>query len=166
MNVTLWWFGIEMMFVALDDIDVFVVAIMLRTWCLYIEIVVNPVGIVVDFEWLVEIVHVAGVLLVVDFMFALFYLCWLMDFGVDIVIHLVTKFLGGYGTLIGGVVVDFGEFLWDNGNFLVMIELVVTYGNLRFVDNFGEYGFVTKLCVEGLCNLGGVFLLFNVFLLL
>jgi O-acetylhomoserine (thiol)-lyase len=67
---------------------------------------------------------------------------------------------------MGGVVVDSGEFPWDNGNFPVMTEPVATYGNLRFWDNFGEYGFATKLRVEGLRNLGGVLSPFNAFLLL
>ena len=81
-------------------------------------------------------------------------------------LHSATKFLGGHGTSIGGVVVDSGEFPWDNGNFPVMTEPVATYGNLRFWDNFGEYGFATKLRVEGLRNLGGVLSPFNAFLIL
>src|SRR3954453_16251260 len=67
---------------------------------------------------------------------------------------------------MGGVVVDSGEFPWDNGNFPVMTEPVATYGNLRYWDNFGEYGFYTKLRVEGLRNLGGVLSPFNAFLIL
>jgi O-acetylhomoserine (thiol)-lyase len=82
------------------------------------------------------------------------------------VIHSATKFLGGHGTSIAGVVVDSGRFPWDNGNFPVMTEPVATYGNLRFMDNFGEYGFATKLRVEGLRNLGGVLSPFNAFLIL
>ena len=80
--------------------------------------------------------------------------------------HSATKFLGGHGTSIGGVIVDSGAFPWDNGNFPVMTEPVATYGNLRFWDNFGEYGFATKLRVEGLRNLGGVLSPFNAFLIL
>ena len=89
-----------------------------------------------------------------------------MDFGADIVLHSATKYLGGHGTSIAGAIVDSGRFPWDNGNFPVMTEPVATYGNLRFWDNFGEYGFATKLRVEGLRNLGGVLSPFNAFLIL
>ena len=81
-------------------------------------------------------------------------------------LHSATKYLGGHGTSIGGAIVDSGRFPWDNGNFPVMTEPVATYGNLRFWDNFGEYGFATKLRVEGLRNLGGVLSPFNAFLIL
>ena len=94
------------------------------------------------------------------------YLCRPLDYGADIVLHSATKYLGGHGTSIGGAIVDSGRFPWDNGNFPVMTEPVATYGNLRFWDNFGEYGFATKLRVEGLRNLGGVLSPFNAFLIL
>ena len=94
------------------------------------------------------------------------YLCRPLDHGADIVIHSATKYLGGHGTSIAGAIVDSGRFPWDNGNFPVMTEPVATYGNLRFWDNFGEYGFATKLRVEGLRNLGGVLSPFNAFLIL
>ena len=112
------------------------------------------------------VAHAAGVPLVVDSTLATPHLCRPLDHGADIVLHSATKFLGGHGTSIGGVVVDSGRFPWDNGNFPVMTEPVATYGNLRFWDNFGEYGFCTKLRVEGLRNLGGVLSPFNAFLLL
>ena len=104
--------------------------------------------------------------LAVDSTLATPYLCRPLDFGADIVLHSATKFLGGHGTSIGGAIVDSGRFPWDNGNFPVMTEPVATYGNLRFWDNFGEYGFATKLRVEGLRNLGGVLSPFNAFLIL
>ena len=112
------------------------------------------------------IARAAGVPLAIDSTLASPYLCRPLDHGADIVLHSATKFLGGHGTSIGGVVVDSGRFPWDNGNFPVMTEPVATYGNLRFWDNFGEYGFCTKLRVEGLRNLGGVLSPFNAFLLL
>ena len=107
-----------------------------------------------------------GVPLAVDSTLASPYLCRPLDHGADIVIHSATKYLGGHGTSIGGAIVDSGRFPWDNGNFPVMTEPVATYGNLRFWDNFGEYGFATKLRVEGLRNLGGVLSPFNAFLIL
>jgi len=104
--------------------------------------------------------------LVVDATLASPYLCRPFDHGADSVLHSATKFLGGHGTSIGGVVVESGRFPWDNGNFPVMTEPVATYGNLRFWDNFGEYGFCTKLRVEGLRNLGGVLSPLNAFLIM
>ncbi|WP_028057700.1 O-acetylhomoserine aminocarboxypropyltransferase/cysteine synthase family protein [Candidatus Solirubrobacter pratensis] len=167
MNVTLRRLGIETTFVAPDDPQAFADAIVPgRTKLLYTEIVANPAGTVADLERLAAAAHDAGIPLVVDSTLASPYLCRPLDFGADVVIHSATKFLGGHGTSIGGVVVDSGEFPWDNGNFPVMTEPVATYGNLRFVDNFGEYGFATKLRVEGLRNLGGVLSPFNAFLLL
>ena len=122
--------------------------------CVYTEIVANPAGTVADLTALAAVAHDAGVPLAVDSTLASPYLCRPLDFGADIVIHSATKYLGGHGTSIGGAIVDSGKFPWDNGNFPVMTEPVATYGNLRFWDNFGEYGFATKLRVEGLRNLG------------
>jgi O-acetylhomoserine (thiol)-lyase len=167
MNVTLRRLGIETTFVAPDDVDAFAAAVQPgRTKLLYTEIIANPAGTVADLERLADVAHAAGVPLVVDSTLASPYLCRPLDFGADIVIHSATKFLGGHGTSIGGVIVDSGRFPWDNGNFPVMTEPVATYGNLRFWDNFGEYGFATKLRVEGLRNLGGVLSPFNAFLIL
>jgi O-acetylhomoserine (thiol)-lyase len=167
LNVTLRRLGIETTFVAPDDPAAFAAAIQPgRTKLLYTEIVANPAGTVADLEALADAAHAAGVPLVVDSTLASPYLCRPLDFGADVVIHSATKFLGGHGTSMGGVVVDSGRFPWDNGNFPVMTEPVATYGNLRFWDNFGEYGFATKLRVEGLRNLGGVLSPFNAFLIL
>ncbi len=167
LDVTLRRLGIETTFVAPDDPQAFADAIQPgRTRLLYTEIIANPAGTVADLEALGAAAHDAGVPLVVDSTLASPYLCRPLDFGADIVIHSATKFLGGHGTSIGGVVVDSGRFPWDNGNFPIMTEPVATYGNLRFWDNFGEYGFATKLRVEGLRNLGGVLSPFNAFLIL
>jgi O-acetylhomoserine (thiol)-lyase len=167
MNVTLRRLGIETTFVPPNDPQAFADAIQPgRTKLLYTEIVANPAGTVADLEKLADAAHGAGVPLVVDSTLASPYLCRPLDFGADIVIHSATKFLGGHGTSIAGVIVDSGRFPWDNGNFPVMTEPVATYGNLRFWDNFGEYGFATKLRVEGLRNLGGVLSPFNAFLIL
>ena len=167
LDVTLRRLGIETTFVPADSPDAFAAAIEPgRTKLLYTEIIANPAGTVADLEALAKVAHDAGIPLVVDSTLASPHLCRPLEHGADIVIHSATKFLGGHGTSMGGVVVDSGEFPWDNGNFPVMTEPVATYGNLRFWDNFGEYGFATKLRVEGLRNLGGVLSPFNAFLLL
>jgi O-acetylhomoserine (thiol)-lyase len=167
LDVTLRRLGIETTFVAPDDPAGFAAAVQPgRTKLLYTEIIANPAGTIADLEALGAIAHDAGVPFAVDSTLATPHLCRPLEHGADVVLHSATKFLGGHGTSIGGVIVDSGRFPWDNGNFPVMTEPVATYGNLRFWDNFGEYGFCTKLRVEGLRNLGGVLSPFNAFLLL
>ena len=167
LDVTLRRLGIETTFVPPDDPAAFEAAVQKgRTKLLYTEMIANPAGTIADLEALGAIARAAGVPLAVDATLASPYLCRPLDHGADIVLHSATKFLGGHGTSMGGVIVDSGTFPWDNGNFPVMTEPVATYGNLRFWDNFGEYGFCTKLRVEGLRNTGGVLSPFNAFLLL
>jgi O-acetylhomoserine (thiol)-lyase len=167
LDVTLRRLGIETTFVAPDDPAAFAAAIRPgRTKLVFTELIANPAGTVADLAALADVAHAAGVPLAVDATLATPHLCRPLEHGADIVVHSATKFLGGHGTSIGGVVVDSGRFPWDNGNFPVMTEPVATYGDLRFWDNFGEYGFATKLRVEGLRNLGGVLSPFNAFLLL
>ncbi|MBI2683903.1 MAG: O-acetylhomoserine aminocarboxypropyltransferase/cysteine synthase [Actinobacteria bacterium] len=167
LDVTLRRLGIETTFVPPDDPAAFAAAIQPgRTKLVYTEIIANPAGTVADIAALADVAHGAGVPLVVDSTLATPHLCRPFEHGADIVIHSATKFLGGHGTSIAGVVVDAGTFAWDNGNFPVMTEPVATYGNLRYWDNFGEYGFCTKMRVEGLRNLGGALSPFNAFLIL
>ncbi|MGO9973760.1 MAG: O-acetylhomoserine aminocarboxypropyltransferase/cysteine synthase family protein [Solirubrobacteraceae bacterium] len=167
LDVTLQRLGIDTEFVAPDDPTAFAAAIRPgATKLLYTEIIANLGGTVADLAALAEVAHAAGIPLAVDATLASPYLCRPIEHGVDIVVHSATKFLGGHGTSIGGVIVESGRFPWDNGNFPVMTEPVATYGNLRFWDNFGEYGFCTKLRVEGLRNIGGVLSPFNAFLIL
>src|SRR3954454_3698023 len=166
LNVTLRRLGIETTFVAPDDPAAFAAAVTPRTKLLYTEIIANPAGTIADLEALGEVAHAAGVPFAVDATLATPYLCRPLDHGADVIVHSATKFLGGHGTSIGGGIVDSGRFPWDNGNFPLMTEPVATYGNLRFWDNFGEYGFATKLRVEGLRTLGGVLSPFNAYLLL
>lgn len=167
LDVTLRRLGIETTFVAPDDPAAFAAAVQPgATKLIYTEIIANPAGTIADLEALSAVAHRAGVPLAVDATLASPYLCRPIEHGADIVVHSATKFLGGHGTSMGGVVVESGRFPWDNGNFPVMTEPVATYGNLRFWDNFGEYGFCTKLRVEGLRNLGGVLSPLNAFLIL
>ena len=167
LDVTLRRLGIETTFVAADDPQAFADAIRPgQTKLLYTETIANPAGTVADLRALGDVAHAAGLPLVVDSTLATPHLCRPLQHGADIVLHSATKFLGGHGTSLGGVVVDSGRFDWSNGNFPIMTEPVATYGNLKFWDNFGEYGFCTKLRVEGLRTLGGVLSPFNAFMLL
>ena len=89
-----------------------------------------------------------------------------MEHGADIVLHSATKFLGGHGTTLGGVVVESGKFNWGNGKFPRMTELVASYGGLKYWENFGEYAFCTRLRVEQLRDIGAVLSPHSAFLLL
>jgi O-acetylhomoserine (thiol)-lyase len=133
---------------------------------LYTEIIANPSGVVADLEALAEVAHSHGIPLVVDSTLATPHLCRPFEHGADIVVHSATKFMGGHGTSLGGVVVESGRFDWSNGRFPRMTEPVPSYGGLRFWDNFAEYGFCTQLRVEQLRDFGTCLAPFNAFLLL
>jgi O-acetylhomoserine (thiol)-lyase len=166
LDVSLRRLGIETTFVPADDVEAFRAAIRPETKAVYTEVISNPSGIVADLTALAEVAHSAGVPLVVDATLATPYLCRPFEHGVDIVVHSATKFIGGHGTSLGGVIVDSGRFDWGNGRFPTMTEPVASYGGLRFWDNFGEYGFCTKLRVEQLRDFGAALSPFNAFLLL
>ncbi|HEX3539824.1 MAG TPA: O-acetylhomoserine aminocarboxypropyltransferase/cysteine synthase family protein [Acidimicrobiales bacterium] len=166
LDVTLRRLGIDTTFVAPDDPAGFERAIRPETKLLFTEVVANPSGVVADLAALAEVAHAAGVPLAVDATTATPYLCRPFEHGADIAVHSATKFIGGHGTSLGGVVVESGRFDWGSGRFPTMTEPVASYGGLRFWENFGEYGFCTKLRVEQLRDLGPALSPFNAFLLL
>jgi O-acetylhomoserine (thiol)-lyase len=166
LDVSLRRLGIDTTFVPPDDPARFAAAARPNTKAFYTEIVANPSGIVADLEALAEVAHSAGVPLVVDSTLATPYLCRPFEHGADVVVHSATKFMGGHGTSMGGVVVESGRFDWANGRFPRMTEPVPSYGGLRFWDNFGEYGFCTQLRVEQLRDFGTCLAPLNAFLLL
>jgi O-acetylhomoserine (thiol)-lyase len=166
LDVTLRRLGIDTTFVAPDDPAAFERAIRPETKLLFTEVVANPSGVVADLAALAEVAHAAGVPLAVDATTATPYLCRPFEHGADIAVHSATKFIGGHGTSLGGVVVESGRFDWGSGRFPTMTEPVASYGGLRFWENFGEYGFCTKLRVEQLRDLGPALSPFNAFLLL
>jgi O-acetylhomoserine (thiol)-lyase len=110
--------------------------------------------------------HAHGIALIVDNTFATPYLCRPGDHGADLVVHSATKFIGGHGTSIGGVVVDCGSFDFANGRFPVVADPSPAYHGLSFVETFGVYGFLTKLRAESLRDLGACLSPFNAFLFL
>ena len=154
LDVTLRRFGVQTTFVASSDPADYAAAIRPETKVVYVEMIGNPSGEVADIEGLAEVAHAAGVPLVVDATLATPYLVRPLEHGADIVIHSVTKFLGGHGTTLGGVVIEKGTFDWGNGRFPQMTEPVESYGGIRWWDNFGEYGFLTKLRTEQLRDIG------------
>jgi O-acetylhomoserine (thiol)-lyase len=163
---TLARFDVATTFVAETDPAAFAAAIRPNTRLIHTEVVANPSGAIADLEGLADVSRDAGIPLVVDSTVATPYLCQPIDFGVDIVVHSATKFLGGHGTSLGGVIVDSGRFDWTNGHFPQMTEPVASYGGLSWWGNFAEYAFCTRLRAEQLRDIGPALSPFNAFLLL
>lgn len=166
LDVTLRRFGVETTFVRGGDPADYAAAIRPTTKLVFAEVVANPSGAVADLAGLADVAHAAGVPLVVDATTATPYLCRPIEHGADLVIHSVTKFLGGHGTTLGGAVVDAGTFDWGSGRFPQMTEPVASYGGLTWWGNFGEYGFLTKLRAEQLRDVGATLAPHSAFLLL
>ncbi|WP_432573404.1 O-acetylhomoserine aminocarboxypropyltransferase/cysteine synthase family protein [Kineococcus sp. SYSU DK005] len=165
LDVTLRRFGVDTVFVEPEP-EAVRAAITERTKLVFTELVANPSTVVADVRALADVAHAAGVPLVVDATTATPYLCRPIEHGADVVIHSATKFLGGHGTTLGGVVVDAGTFPWDNGRFPAMTEPVASYGGLSWWGNFAEYGFLTKLRSEQLRDIGATLSPHSAFLLL
>jgi O-acetylhomoserine (thiol)-lyase len=163
---TLRRFGVHTTFVAEDDTAAYAAAIRDTTKLIYTELVGNPSGRIADLAGLADLARAHGIPLVVDATTATPYLCRPLEHGADIVLHSATKFLGGHGTTLGGVVVESGRFDWGNGNFPRMTEEVPSYGGLRYWENFGEYAFCTRLRAEQLRDIGAVLSPHSAFLLL
>lgn len=158
--------GIDTVFVDADDPENFARAITSKTRAIYAETLGNPSLNVLDIEAVARIANAAGLPLFVDNTFASPYLCRPFDWGAAISLHSATKFLGGHGTTMGGVVVESGKFPWDNGNFPGMTEPSPGYHGVRFFETFGDFGFTMKCRMEGLRTFGPALSPFNAFLLL
>ncbi len=165
-DVTFRKMGIETTFVDSDDPENFRKAITSKTKALYAEIIGNPSNNVIDIEAIAAIAHDAGIPLIVDNTFATPYLCKPFDHGADIVVHSATKFIGGHGTSMGGVVIESGKFDWGNGNFPGMTEPSAGYHGIRFYETFGDFGFTAKARCETLRTLGQAMSPFNAFMML
>ena len=155
--------GITTHFVDPDDPENFRKAITPKTKLLYAETLGNPNLNVLDIEAVANIAHEAGIPLVVDNTVPSAMLCKPMEFGADIVIHSATKYIGGHGTSIGGVIVESGKFPWDNGNFPGMIDPSDGYHGVRFYETFGDFAFIMKARMEYLRTLGPSMSPFNAF---
>ena len=166
LDVTLRRFGVETTFVRGNDPADYAAAVTDRTKLVFAEVVANPGSEVSDVTGLADVAHAAGLPLVVDATTATPYLCRPIEHGADLVVHSATKFLGGHGTTLGGVVVDAGTFDWGSGRFPTMTEPSASYGGIRWWDNFGEYGFLTKLRSEQLRDVGAALAPHSAFLLL
>ncbi len=166
LDVTLRRFGVDTTFVPGGDPASFAAAIRPETKLVFAEVVSNPGGEVADLAGLADVAHAAGLPLVVDATMATPYLCRPIEHGADIVIHSATKFLGGHGTTLGGVVIESGRFDWGNGHFPQMTEPIPSYGGLNWWGNFQEFGFLTKLRAEQLRDVGATLAAHSAFLLI
>ena len=158
--------SVEITWVNPDESDAWSAAVQDNTKAFFGETIGNPGGNVLDIEAISTVAHEHGIPLLVDNTFATPYLCRPIEWGADIVLHSATKFIGGHGTSIGGVVVDSGTFDWSNGRFPVIAEPSPAYHGLRFHDTFGMYGYLMKLRAETLRDLGSAQSPFNAFLFL
>jgi O-acetylhomoserine (thiol)-lyase len=158
--------GLEVTFVDPDDPAAWRAARRPETKVLYGETIGNPGGNVLDIQTIADIAHEIGAPLMVDNTFATPYLCRPIEFGADVVVHSATKFIGGHGTSIGGIVVEAGTFDWSNGRFPIIAEPSPAYHGLAFHDTFGMYGYLMKLRAESLRDLGAALSPFNAFLFL
>ena len=158
--------GIETTFVDPDDPENFRQAIRPNTKAVFSETLGNPAINMVDIAAVGAIAREAGVPFVVDNTAASPYLCQPLRHGADIVVHSATKFIGGHGTTMGGVVVESGRFPWDNGRFPSMTEPSAGYHGVRFFETFGDFGFTMKARMEILRVFGPAISPFNAWMLL
>ena len=157
--------SVELDFVDPDDIDAWRGAMKKNTKLLFAETIGNPGGNILDIEAVANLAHEYECPLMVDNTFATPYLCRPLEWGADIVVYSATKFLGGHGTSLGGVVVDSGDFNWSNGRFPVIADPSPAYHGLAFHETFGVYGYLTKLRSETARDLGAALSPFNAFML-
>jgi O-acetylhomoserine (thiol)-lyase len=158
--------NVELTWVDPDDPSAWRGAVRANTKAFFGETIGNPAGNVLDIEAVADVAHEHELPLIVDNTFATPYLCRPIEWGADIVIHSATKFIGGHGTSIGGIVVESGEFDWSNGRFPVVADPSPAYHGLQFHETFGTYGYLMKLRAETLRDLGAALSPFNAFLFL
>ncbi|QDT66942.1 O-acetylhomoserine aminocarboxypropyltransferase/cysteine synthase family protein [Calycomorphotria hydatis] len=155
--------GIGCKFVEQSDPENFKKAIDENTRCLYVETIGNPRCDIPDFEAIAEIAHEAGIPLIVDNTLATAALCQPFKHGADVVVASCTKFIGGHGTSIGGIIVEKGDFPWDNGKFPELTEPDPSYHGLKIHETFGpmNISYIIKARIHGLRDMGPAMSPFN-----
>jgi len=166
LNVTLPRFNIKTSFVNADQVESFQSAIQENTKAIYIESLGNPKLDVLDIEAIAKIAKANGIPLIVDNTVASPALLNPIKYGANIVIHSLTKFIGGQGTSLGGAVIDAGTFDWTNGKFPEFTEPSKGYHGLKYSEALGEIAFIVKLRLEGLRDFGGALSPYNAFQLI
>lgn len=158
--------GIQVKFVDQSDPENFRQAIDAKTKAFFVETLGNPRCDIPDFDSITSIAHEAGVPVICDNTLASPFLCRPFNHGVDIVIHSTTKFIGGHGTSIGGIIVEKGDFPWDNGRFPEMTEPDPSYHGLKIFETLGpmKMAYILKARVQGLRDLGSCMSPFNAFM--
>ena len=164
--ITLPKLGINVKFVDPQDPENFRRAINEKTKAVFAETIGNPRMDIFDLETVAAIAHENGIPLIIDNTFATPYLCRPFDFGADIVVHSATKFIGGHGTSIGGVIVDSGKFNWANGKFPEFTEPDPSYHGLKYVEALGPLAYIIKARIQLLRDMGSCISPFNAFLFL
>ncbi len=162
LNVTFKKMGIKVHFVDPSDPENFKAAINDKTRAVFAETIGNPRIDVLDIEAVAKIAHDNDLPLIVDSTFATPYLLRPFEHGADIIVHSATKFIGGHGTSIGGVIVDSGQFNWDNGKFPGLVEPDESYHGVSYVNDVGPAAYITKARVQLLRDLGSAVSPFNV----
>ncbi|MCE5323955.1 O-acetylhomoserine aminocarboxypropyltransferase/cysteine synthase [bacterium] len=165
-NTTLRRLGINTIFVDATDPENFRRALTPKTKLLYVETLGNPKLDVVDIQAIANIAHEAGIPLIIDNTVATPYLCRPIEWGADIVIHSLTKWMGGHGSSLGGIIVDSGEFDWTNGNFPDLVDPDPSYHGLSFTKSFGDAAYIARARVSAMRDLGPTLSPFNAFLIL
>lgn len=166
LDVTMRRLGFDFTFVEPDDPENFRKAITPKTRGVFGETISNPRNNILDLEAVAKIAHDAGVPFIVDNTFTTPYVTRPIDYGADVVVHSLTKFMGGHGTSIGGIIVDSGKFPWSNGKFPEFTEPSRAYHGMKFWDAFGAISFIIRARVEGLRDIGPCVSPFSAFLFL
>ncbi|WP_435373844.1 homocysteine synthase [Staphylococcus nepalensis] len=162
LNVTFKKLGIKVHFVDPSNPDNFKSAITDKTKVVYSETIGNPRIDVLDIETVADIAHAHNIPLIVDNTFPTPYLLRPFEYGADIIVHSATKFIGGHGTSIGGIIVDSGKFNWNNGKFPGLVEPDPSYHGVSYANDVGEAAYITKARVQLLRDLGSAVSPFNV----
>ena len=158
--------GIKVVFVDAEDPENFRKAITDKTRLVFGESIGNPKLDVLDIEAVAKIAHEAGIPLMIDNTFPTPCLLRPIEFGADIVVHSTTKYIGGHGTSIGGIIVDLGKFDWTNGKFPELVEPDPSYHGMKYVESFGDLAYIAKARVQMLRDYGPAMSPFNAFLFL
>ncbi|MBY0383403.1 MAG: O-acetylhomoserine aminocarboxypropyltransferase [Xanthobacteraceae bacterium] len=160
-------FGWNVIWADADNTSSFQSVVTPKTKAIFVESIANPGGTITDIEHVASIARQAGVPLIVDNTLASPYLVKPIDHGADIVIHSMTKFLGGHGNSLGGIVVDAGTFDWSrDGRYPMLSEPRAEYHGIKFQETFGNFAFAVAVRVLSLCDLGPVISPFNSFQIL
>jgi len=158
--------GIEVTFVDPRQPENFAKAIKKNTRLIYIESVGNPKNDILQYEKIADIAHKNGMPVICDNTVTTPILFRPIEYGIDIVVHSCTKFIGGHGTSIGGAIVDSGKFNWANGRYPELTEPDPSYHGVKYVENFGNLAYILKARVQFLRDMGSCMSPFNAFLFL